>query len=835
MGQASARSSHGWHAASIAAFALALGATSVVAQSIWIRELSLLWFGSELCWGMTLAAWLLGVAAGAASAGAITSRLRPAAVATACGLALAATLLAGLWLLRGAHAALAGGVGELIPAPSMLALTAAVAGTTGLWVGALFPAGCALAAAGRGDANLPAGLFGSTRRTIGVFFLLEALGTLIGGTCFTFWWVERFDAFSLAAGLSAALLLCLAAAIVRPGQSRQRRRRTGRVCGTLCAVAAGALIAACALGTAASADRASRQRRWEQLVGQVRHVAGRESPFGRIDLAGEAGEVTLYLNCQAAATLPNLSEVMPYVHLAASQSPRQRLRRALVIGQATGEVAEELRKVPGLAVEAVELDPRVHELLADHAGRPLAAPTHFGDGRHYLKAARGRYDLILLAVGDPTSIAAGRFYTREFFQLARDRLSDDGLLAFSLAGPAETISQQLRDYLGTVYRAAEGVFAETLWTWGEPVYVFASRRRGVLTSDPEELIRRYREHFAAPAGREGPPSNTAAASFEFDPLLFRSWRDDRLQPARLDRLRRALAATPSDRVNTDERPIAMFLATQRGEARLLSRHAGPAGAKRTSLLAALGRTRTHHALAAVGAAAALVCVTILLGRLRRRAAAPRLPILFSLATTGAAGIGLEIVLLAAFQNLYGYVYSHIALLVAIYMAGVAGGSLYYSRRAFPPGERAWRRLMLLDAGLCAGCAAVPGLLWLLRLLPASAAGLAVTEAIVLAMLCAAGAAGGLAVPLAAGLYRRGGAMPPAPGAASADTATGPVAGAVDASDCLGGAIGAVACGLVLLPLLGWTTACGILAALKLASLLALLLARAPRARAASLA
>ena len=803
-------------------FAVALGATSVVAQSIWIRELSLLWFGSELCWGMTLAAWLLGVAAGAAAAGAASSRIRPVFVATACALALAGTLPAGLWLLRGARGFLAPGVGEFIPLPQMLAITAAVAGTTGLWVGAMFPAGCGLAATGRGDAEPKQSLFGSPRRTIGIFFLSEAIGTLIGGVCFTFWWVERLDAFTLSAALTAALLAMSAACAVR-------WRRPGRVCAAAAALAGAALAAMCLSGATGAADRASKQRRWADLVAQAHHVAGRESPFARIDLGRLQDQWTLYLNCQPAATFPNRIAVAPYAHLVAAQCPR--LRRALLIGQATGELAAELRSFPGVSVDAVELDPNVHKLLAAHVRPPPPAPSRFADGRHYLKASTERYDLILLAMADPTSIATARFYSRDFFAEVHAHLSEEGVLAFSLAGPAARISPQLRDYLGTIYRAAEGVFAETLWTWGDPAYVFAARREGVLTADPDVLIERWNRHRGERARQTAPPGAQSPSGFEFDPLYFLSYREDRLQPARLAEFRRVLSATAAGRVNADARPVAMFLSMQRHEATLLSKMGGPAGARRWSMLAALGRVRTGHALAVVAALAAAVWAGTIAGRFRRRrsggpASVGRLPILFSLFTTGAAAMGLEIILLAAFQNFYGYVYSHIALVVAMYMAGVAAGSLYYSRRSFPPYRRAWRNLLLLDAALCLGCVALPGVLSLLARMPASPAGLAATEWIILAVLCVVGVAGGMAVPLAAGLYRLGRRrVREQTDAGPSQAATGKVAGAVDAADCFGGALGGLAAGLVLLPLLGWTTTCVLLALLKSAAVVALALSR----------
>ena len=779
----------------LACFALTLGALAVTAQSLWVRELSLLWFGSELSWGMTLGLWLLGVAIGAAGAGAVLRVAPAAAVAAVAGLALSAALPAGLWFLRSARGSLAGGAGELIPLPAMLAVTAATAGTAGLLVGALFPAGCALA--GR--------LLGATRRAIGTFFMLEAAGALAGGAALTFWWVERFDAVTLSSALGAAMLLALAGACLgAPGG-----RWLGRSCALVCAVAGGVLLAACAFGQTARWDRASLQRRWRDLAGPVDHVAGGESRFGRIDLGCLDEQWTLYLNGRPAATLPSRFEVAPFAHAAAAQC--RTLREALIIGEATGDLAAELATYPHLAVETIGLDAKVHQVLAAHVRPAPPAPTHLADGRHWLKASPRRFDLIVLAVGDPTSIAAGRLFTREAFAEIAGHLSDGGVLAFALAGPAGTISAPLREYLGSIYHAAEGAFAETLWTWDDPAYVFAAVAPGILTADPAELMRRYTTH--------------GGSSAFFDPAYFLGWREDRLQAERLRAFRATLAGTDAARANTDARPIAMFLHLRRAEDALRSLQAGPSGPKRVGALDVLSRARPGGVLVPVAIAGAVLCAAFAIRRrFGRSAARPgRTAILMSLTTTGLSCMGLEIVLLAAFQNLYGYVYSHIALIVAIYMAGVAVGSLYFSRRSFLPTRRAWRNLLLLDAALCAGCVATPALVHLLGRLPGGPVGLATTECIILGLVGAAGLAGGMAVPLAAGLYA----------AARDETAparTGTVAGAVDAADCLGGAVGAVACGLVLLPVLGAAVACATLALTKAAAVAVLTLTGAPAER-----
>ncbi len=784
------------------AMAVALGAVAVAAQSILLRELSLLWFGSELSWGMTLSGWLGGVAIGAAAAGAIGRFVRPQVLATIFALLLAATLPAGVWTLRSARTLLGIGAGEFIATGQMLALTAATAGAAGLWVGALFPAGAALA--GGGSAAVV--------RSIGAFFVAEAVGTLAGGVAFTFWWVERADPFTLTGYLSGALLLAAAGACL--ARRRGRRRPAANVaCGLVAALAGGMLIAAAHRGFGRWAEQASQLRRWAGLFGAadpeavMPRVAGVESRFGRIDLGELAGQWSLYLDCRPAGTFPDRYAVAPFVHLAASQCPK--LESVLVIGPATSELAVELARYPDVTVTSVELDERVGEVLAAHVEPTPRRPTYVMDGRHFVKTARDPYDLIILAAGDPTSIAAGRFYTREFFVEARDRLTSEGVLAFALAGPAGKISPDLRDYLGSIHHAAEAAFGETLWTWGDPTWVFAARREGILTADAEQLKRRYIAH-AGPAG--------------FDPDYLLGYQDDRLQPEKLRRLAAALAAAPPGRVNTDDRPVAMFLHLKRQEQTLLSLDAGPAGPKRRSLLALLGRAKLPHALAAVAVIGALGCGAALLGKRKARPAGGvgRPVLLLSLATTGVATIGLEIVLLAAYQNAYGYVYSHIALIVAMYMFGVAMGAWRASRaaqrRSGDP-RWAWRHLLLLDLALCGACLAVGALQTILSNVPFDAGGLGSPGWFIFPLVTLIGGLGGRAVPLAAGLYpRRTGRDP-----------TAPVAGAVDAADCLGGAVGALACGRVLLPLLGAWQVGAVLAMLKLTAVAALLIARPARA------
>jgi len=83
-------------------------------------------------------------------------------------------------------------------------------------------------------------------------------------------------------------------------------------------------------------------------------------------------------------------------------------------------------------------------------------------------------------------------------------------------------------------------------------------------------------------------------------------------------------------------------------------------------------------------------------------------------TGGFAASSLELLLVFAFQILYGYVYQMLGLIVALFMAGLAVGS-YLAKRIFPqPGSRAF---MLIQIEIAVCCFSLPPIvLWMRNVL-----------------------------------------------------------------------------------------------------------------------
>jgi spermidine synthase len=111
------------------------------------------------------------------------------------------------------------------------------------------------------------------------------------------------------------------------------------------------------------------------------------------------------------------------------------VERVAILGNAGGTVARAMgRYYPQARIDGVELDPAVSKVGNRFFGmgdNPLL-DVHAADARPFLRRTEERYDLIIVDAYRPPYVP---FYlaTREFFDLARERLRPGGLIALNVA------------------------------------------------------------------------------------------------------------------------------------------------------------------------------------------------------------------------------------------------------------------------------------------------------------------------------------------------------------------------------------------------------------------
>lgn len=109
-------------------------------------------------------------------------------------------------------------------------------------------------------------------------------------------------------------------------------------------------------------------------------------------------------------------------------------KRVLVVGLGGGVTGGAASQVSGVDVHVVELTDsvvRAAELFShvnnDVTNRPNVR-TRIDDGRNYMLLTRNRYDVLTADIIRPNTAGAGNLYSREYFELARRVLDEDGLM-----------------------------------------------------------------------------------------------------------------------------------------------------------------------------------------------------------------------------------------------------------------------------------------------------------------------------------------------------------------------------------------------------------------------
>ncbi|MBI2839912.1 MAG: hypothetical protein HYX75_16480 [Acidobacteria bacterium] len=742
---------------------IAFGAWAILAQALFLRESLIVFFGNELALGVALASWFLGIFAGAACAGFRPPRSAPPA-RRAAAFAIPFVLLIvsfplGLLALRASRLFLGVPGGELVPLGRVSLVCLLTITSSSFLVGWLFPAASAVAAATRW----------SGRGAIGWVYVLESGGGLIGGVAFTALFLPRFPAM-VAVGVFASVALASITLLLRV------ERHRGWMISALMTILL--FVALCA-GWPRSLDEWMAGVRWQSYRNTLPLVLSLDSPYENIAVAGD-GPVHLFLNGQVAGTFPDPYGYATRVHPLMLQHPHP--EAILLLGGGMTGMAREILRHPVRRLDIAEADPWLPGVLERFlppddrdALRDPRVALHSVDPRRFVADSTGTYDIIILSFPDPTTAALNRFYTREFFCACRMLLDKRGILITRVTSSSNYLGGAALGLPASIYWSLRDVFANVLATPGEECYLVASGPAGAPSLDPNVLSSRHRER------------NIETPMFQPE-LLEVLFPEDRVAF-----VRSALESAADTPRNTDLRPVSYFYGLL-----LWDRFSG--GEYGYSLGRLAERPLSHWVLALALPCAAWAAFVLTRARPRRL----RLQTLTAIGSTGSASIAWSLLLLLVFQDIFGYLYQEVALLVALFMSGLATGAEVARRHRAGTEDLTvrWRALRHSDiASFVFSCV----LLTTLPLLVKAGSGWPAWAAIA-TLLLLAGVTTGAQFAAASSLYQH----------LAGDVRV--AAGAVDAADHLGAALGALATGVLLVPLLGLAGTALIVAVLKAASL-----------------
>ena len=649
---------------------LLIGFTADIAQVMLMRELMVVFYGNELALGVMLANWLLWTALGASLIGRWAMRSRQpqklvAGLQALLAFALPLTVLA----VRASKGFCQSIPGEILGPVPMFLTSCATLSVFCVISGGLFASGSRLFAERSGA---------SIATATGAVYLLEAAGSGLGGVLAGLALVRVANPFEITAFLG---LLNLVAAWALLASIGARRR--------VLAASFGLLAVLVVMGNY-KLQPVSLARLWRGFD----LVAVQNSVYGSLAVVKTGASRSLFENGLIVMTVPDHAAAEEAVHYALLEHPDPR-RLLLIGGGVNGSVAEALKHPSLERIDYVELDPMIFDIAAQYLSAEWDAVrqdtrlrVNAIDGRRFLKSTSDNFDVIIVNLPDPHTAQLNRFYTEEFYREAAARLRPGGILSFQVTSSEDYINPELADFLRCLLHTLRQVFPEVVAIPGETVHFFAAVRPGTLTSDPQEFLRRLRERRL----------QTQYVREYFLPY--------RMSRERMRDLQLQIEPLPSTPVNRDFSPVAYYF-----DMVLWSVPFRHTSARGMESLAGVSFARLL-----AGTVLALAAMVPLLwmwpaGRLGRPTARARRSAAFAVAVVGFTELGLEILLLLGFQALYGYVYHQLAILVALFMVGVALGAWWALRSSGSLAEASPRRDLRRLAGLQIVLAASPLLLY----------------------------------------------------------------------------------------------------------------------------
>jgi len=743
---------------------LVMGFSGLVAEILLLRELLIVFSGNELSIGIILSNWLILEALGAYLAGWPAEKSKNmAATFTLITILFALSLFPSIYLTRLLKPLLGVSIGESLGLLSMFYTSLLILLPVSMLHGALFTWSCRI------YTRVP----GQEASIAGRVYVVETVGTIIGGIFCTYLVVVYFNAFQAAAGLVLTnLFACLALLTPSPDTPSSPNPLQGLLA-TLILVLGYLLYS----GQIDKLHQHSVNAQWKNQ--NVVHY--QNSRYGNICVIQNQEQFLFFQDgmAQIITPVPDIPFVADFVHLPLLAHPKP--EKILVISGGAGGVISEALKYPSLkSIEYAELDPLLLTLVRKFPtplteseltdNRVRIQPM---DGRLLLKFTQNTYDLILVGILEPSSLQTNRFFTQEFYALARQRLNQGGILVMGLPGSVAHSNEAAKDLNGCIYHTLNSVFPHIQTLPGDGRNLFlASDARNVVTLDWQQMMQRLKE-------RNIETSVLVPRQIEKKTHHgWKAWFSGYIEAA-------------SRKINSDFHPKGLFYSIAQW-----NEVYAPSFANAFRQL-----ERLNLKMITLLWTTFMVCY-LLLRLTNIKLIVTAIP--FSIMTTGLAGMIFDLMILFAFQSLYGYVFSWIGLLVAAFMAGAAGGAGLTSLKPARATDdlRLYRKTELSIIGFAVAC---PLVFFAVPVLPDGLAVDFVLKLIFILVSIICGLIIGAQFPLANRIY-----LQHNPGVTR-------TAGLLYAADLLGGWFGGIIGAVILLPVLGLFGTSLAVALLKLAS------------------
>ncbi|MDW8056593.1 MAG: spermine synthase, partial [Elusimicrobiota bacterium] len=399
-------------------------------------------------------------------------------------------------------------------------------------------------------------------------------------------------------------------------------------------------------------------------------VEYQNSKYNNICVTEYEGQYTFFINGEPEiiTPVPDIMFVEEFVHIAllSSKNPQSVL---VISGGAGGVINEILKHKTVKSIDYVELDPLVLKLMKKFPTELTNRELHdkrvfirYLDGRRYIKMTQNIYDVVFIGLSDPKELQTNRFFSKEFFKLLKTKLSCYGMVVLTLTGSLTYLNEELVSLNSCLYYTLKEVFSYVWVLPGDGKNIFiASDDNTQLFINSQDLTAKVKQRNL----------NTT--------LLLPRHIEYKLHPRWQEWFFRYIEKTKKE-INSDLKPKAVFYSLSYWSA-LFS----PYMNKFFKLLKNIDTKKIIFLIIILWG----VSVIILKDKLRNFLPA------VCVGTSGFAGMVFDLVIIASFQAIYGYVFFWIGILTGFFMVGATAGALISTRILESFDEKLKQRLFIV--------------------------------------------------------------------------------------------------------------------------------------------
>ena len=614
---------------------LAMGFSGLVAEILLLRELLIVFSGNELCIGIILANWLILEAFGCFFLGRKAEKSKnELETFTVITILFSVSLLIVIFLTRILKRVIGISIGESIGFLPMFYSSFLILLPVGILHGALFTFSC----------RIYSMFSGQDASSAGRVYAYETVGTIIGGIVCTYLFIPYLNTFQASSGLALLnFIVCLV--LLAPYW------KTGLFQKTILVILSVLIFFSGYLVFASQADKLhhySIKAQWKNH--NIVHY--QNSQYGNICIIENQGQYIFFQDGipNVITPIPDIPFIEEFVHLPLLAHPEPR-KLLILSGGAGGIINEALKHSSIETIEYAELDPLLLDLfrkfptpLTESELNDRRVKIKHIDGRLLVKTTRNTYDLILVGILEPSNLQTNRFFTKEFFSLAKTRLNKGGILVLGLPGSLTYSNEELKNLNSCIFHTLNSVFSYIRVIPGDGTNLFlSSDSREILTIDSMQILERLNQRNI---------KADVIVPWYIEQKLHHGWQDWFSN----------FIEGSSQKINSDFNPVGLFYSISHWNALF------------APSLRWLFRQFERINLRTIVLLFVIFLLLYFFFRSKNirffRAGIP-----LSIITTGFAGMIFDLMLIFTFQSIYGYVFSWIGLLVASFMAGAACGAM----------------------------------------------------------------------------------------------------------------------------------------------------------------